>query len=735
MLEWWVATQNHSVPAVAFRTPFFAAAMMLLLLSAASGVLLAAAAPTTDPPLLPELHLDPHSVTISGISSGAAMTNQLAVAFSESFAGAAAFAGKPWNCEQVSTPGFVRPTTHGGNTCNKNVSLIVVEKLVEVATAAAAQGAVDDLSNVKRQRNFVMRGQHDSVYVEGAVNKTVDFWRALGAAAVFDGVDLLPSGHGIPTDRCEVPPCVTCAENHSPFLVACNWDGAGHALQWMLGTTLKPRAARTDPHAWSYYDQRPFGGGNSTGLAPRGVVYTPLACRQPGKGAACKLHINLHGCGMAEDELGLTYVQNAGFAEWAETNSMVVLFPQTGGNYSDGSPGGFRWHARCWDNYGFTGLDYAEKTGPMMAPVYSMLRYLTTPLQTPAKSPADSSPELSALKAPPAAAAAAAAASTSAAASLPPPSKQQQSGGTTASPKSVRLWVGSPAGFWGGPTMNLTKQTELLANLSKLADVVDTISIPAFFLGDHSNKTLLKENGGLVPGGSIGVFFDALHAQGHFKVEALIGDFYGQNSIDRYRFYWGEGREAFVAACAAAVKTHNLSGLNFDFEPSAASCNGTEFPPACSSTDDTGFVKLLDDVRAAIASSSRSSTEEEEEEEEGGGGGSDAKAKPTVSVDTGQSAIANTAFLNASTADQLITMNTYGDTVSFKIALPRDLGRCGADRFSLGVCPGCTNGSDDISERIEMATRLGVRHVSWWSQPDLDDVAWWAAVRKWKKAA
>ena len=86
--------------------------------------------------------------------------------------------------------------------------------------------------------------------------------RAMGAAAVFDGVDLLPSGHGIPTDRCQVPPCVPCAENQSPFLVACNWDGAGHALQWMLGggrAKLAPRAARSDPHAWSYFDQRPFG--------------------------------------------------------------------------------------------------------------------------------------------------------------------------------------------------------------------------------------------------------------------------------------------------------------------------------------------------------------------------------------------------------------------------------------------------------------------------------------------
>ena len=119
------------------------------------------------------------------------------------------------------------------------------------------------LSNLKLQRNFVMRGQHDKVYVEGAVNKTVDFWRAMGAATVFDGVDLLPSGHGIPTDRCQVPPCVPCAENQSPFLVACNWDGAGHALQWMLGggrpRALAPRADRSDPHAWSYFDQRPFG--------------------------------------------------------------------------------------------------------------------------------------------------------------------------------------------------------------------------------------------------------------------------------------------------------------------------------------------------------------------------------------------------------------------------------------------------------------------------------------------
>ena len=74
----------------------------------------------------------------------------------------------------------------------------------------------------------------------------------------------------------------------------------GHALEFMLGATLEPRAARSDPHGWGYFDQRPFLGGGASGLAPRGVVYTPAPCRAPRRGAACRLHINLHGCGMAE---------------------------------------------------------------------------------------------------------------------------------------------------------------------------------------------------------------------------------------------------------------------------------------------------------------------------------------------------------------------------------------------------------------------------------------------------
>lgn len=43
----------------------------------------------------------------------------------------------------------------------------------------------------------------------------------------------------------------------------------------------------------------------------------------------------------------------------------------------------------------------------------------------------------------------------------------------------------------------------------------------------------------------------------------------------------------------------------------------------------------------------------------------------------------------------------------------------------VSMCPDCTNGSMDIAQRMEMATALGVRHVSLRSEPSLDGVAGW----------
>ena len=195
----------------------------------------------------------------------------------------------------------------------------------------------------------------------------------------------------------------------------------------------------------------------------------------------------------------------------------------------------------------------------------------------------------------------------------------------------------------------------------------------------------------------------------------LIGNFYNTNDIERYRYYYsGAGRDGFLAACARVARDHHLHGLNFDFEPSATSCAAAS--PPCGDDDAAAFAQLLSDVKSDLKGL--------------GPGGADT----VISVDTGQSIIAKTGTLKVTTADRLITMNTYGDTSDYDIALPRDLTNDGQNRFGLGVCPGCFNSTDaDVAHRIDLAIKLGVKHVGYWAGSDIP-AAWLAGLRRWKQA-
>ena len=132
--------------------------------------------------------------------------------------------------------------------------------------------------------------------------------------------------------------------------------------------------------------------------------------------------------------------------------------------------------------------------------------------------------------------------------------------------KTFMLFAGSPFGFWGGP-YNKTRLDEFLAGLEKISDLVDVVSIPSYFLEDPANKT----SGGLKAAPNGDIVNRAVQDAG-FHVVPLIGDFYGQNDIRRYRYYMSEGRDEFIQACMEETRRLSLDGLNFDFEPSPTSC-------------------------------------------------------------------------------------------------------------------------------------------------------------------
>ena len=104
-----------------------------------------------------------------------------------------------------------------------------------------------------------------------------------------------------------------------------------------------------------------------------------------------------------------------------------------------------------------------------------------------------------------------------------------------------------------------------------------------------------------------------------------------------------------------------------------------------------------------------------------------------VSVDTGQSVLANTLQLSNSSADSLITMNTYGTLSDFKIALKRDFGRDGANHFGLGIEPAYTSNATDVNTRFDLAIATGVREIDIWAGVDYPQV-WVDGIKRWKAA-
>jgi hypothetical protein len=62
------------------------------------------------------------------------------------------------------------------------------------------------------------------------------------------------------------------------------------------------------------------------------------------------------------------YVRNTGYNRWADTNNMVVLYPQTSLAATNS----------CWDWWGYDNANYAKKSGPQMVAIKAMLDQLSS---------------------------------------------------------------------------------------------------------------------------------------------------------------------------------------------------------------------------------------------------------------------------------------------------------------------------------------------------------------------
>ena len=191
------------------------------------------------------------------------------------------------------------------------------------------------------------------------------------------------------------------------------YDMAGAILaHLMVGVDLHPKVDPVAAHIAPLPQAQFFPPGVTPahmGMGPTAYVYTPASCTRKGRGgsknrstnttaaalrrtqrdaaergtvaetekdkedgdedAECKIHVVYHGCNSSvQAPGGLSIVRYAGYNGWAESNKLIIIYPQSLGS-------------TCWDWTGATipgnaNADYDTRDGMQTGTVNRMVDYV-----------------------------------------------------------------------------------------------------------------------------------------------------------------------------------------------------------------------------------------------------------------------------------------------------------------------------------------------------------------------
>ncbi|MBV8360056.1 MAG: depolymerase [Deltaproteobacteria bacterium] len=308
---------------------------------------------------LPASQADPARTSISGLSSGAFMAVQYSVAFSSSTLGVGVVAGGPYNCAYVNAGGIA--------TCLQGAPLAAAS--YDAAVDFAALGQIDPVGNLAKEHVYLFSGTDDPVVKQSVMDSVRDFYNLAHIPATnLVYVNNVAAGHAFISANAGN----LCATTASPYVNQCTvgsglYDQPAAILTQIYGTLkAKAPAPSAKPIA---FDQAEFAA-SAADMAQTGYVYIPASC-QSTAGKGCAVHVVFHGCQQGASEVGDYVYSKLGYNEWADTNNIIVLYPQIDPSAFSANPQG------CWDWWGYTGLNFQTQSGVQLSAVRAMVNRLT----------------------------------------------------------------------------------------------------------------------------------------------------------------------------------------------------------------------------------------------------------------------------------------------------------------------------------------------------------------------
>ena len=331
---------------------------------------------------LPALSAAIGQTSVSGISSGAYMAGQYQFAHASTVVGAAIIAGGPFGCAEarygiylpVPSHLLMNETQSVAGCMQNELALYGIPDLSALADQArelADAGKIDPIAELARHKVYLFSGGEDHLVVQATVVAAAELYLRLGVSAAnittgrraADG-QAVPAGHGFVTESAGGD----CAVTASPFIVHCGFDQARDLLAHIYGTLAAKSSAPRGQLIT--FDQDQFTHDKPTAyMAGSGAVYVPDDCRAT---AGCRIHVAFHGCQQTRSVVGDAFVSGAGFQPWADSNRIIVLFPQVLEQVPILNPLG------CWDWWGYTGFDYLTSNAPQITAVHRMVERLSS---------------------------------------------------------------------------------------------------------------------------------------------------------------------------------------------------------------------------------------------------------------------------------------------------------------------------------------------------------------------
>jgi poly(3-hydroxybutyrate) depolymerase len=321
---------------------------------------------------LQRYQIDPAKIFVAGISSGGFAAVQMHIAHSSTFKGAAIYAGGVYWC--AGTGGAATALANCGgetlptNQASYNSTLAASEAYLDAQSSLAT---IDPAANLSGQPVYLWSGTRDTVVNPLEMADLNSEYLRYGARVYFDNG--YPAAHGWESPKGEL----ACGTLGSPYMVNCSTNGAVYDsvktwLTMFLGT-LSPRNNGKLSGTLSTFDQTEFGAAPNVSMSSTGSVFVPKACAQ---GKTCGFVLALHGCLQEGSLIGNRWVTEAGINEWADTNKLVVVYPDT---IASSAPGPTNPNA-CFDWWGYSNQadpNYALKSGLQMSVLYAMVQRVT----------------------------------------------------------------------------------------------------------------------------------------------------------------------------------------------------------------------------------------------------------------------------------------------------------------------------------------------------------------------